>query len=87
MSQTISLSLEYPIEANGVTVKSLSLRRPTIGDLLKSASGGRSDKEAEIHLLADLCGIAPDDIQHIDLADYLKLQDMLGKMQGTTHKT
>ena len=85
MSETISL--EYPIEANGVTVNSLNLRRPTIGDLLKSAADGRSNREAEIHLFADLCGISPEDIQRIDLKDFFKLQEALGKMRGTSRKS
>jgi len=80
MSQTIPL--QYPIEANGIRVTQLTLRRATVGDLL-SSSQGRSDKEAEVHLLADLCGIAPDDIRRLDLADYFVLQEALGKMQGS----
>lgn len=79
LSETIPL--QYPIEANGVKTERLTLRRPTVGDLLNSGQGGRSSQEAEVHLLADLCGVSPDDIRRLDMADYFTLQDALGKMQ------
>ncbi len=82
-----AISLKYPIEANGVTVNSLTLRRPTVGDFIKSSQGGRDEQETEIHLFADLCSVSPADIHRIDLADYQQLQDALGKMQDNGHKT
>ena len=84
MSQTITL--QYPIDTNGAPTSTLTLRRPTVGDLL-SSSQGRSDKEAEVHLLADLCGISPDDVKHLDLADYFLLQAALGKMQHSSQSS
>ena len=79
MPETITLN--YPIEVNGIETSTLTLRRPSVGDLLNSTVG-KSTQEGEVYLLANLCGVAPDDIKRMDLSDYFQLQDKLGKMQG-----
>lgn len=78
---TDTVQLAYPIDTNGVRTDRLTLRRPTVGDLLNSLQNGRSDPEAEIWLLANLCSVCPDDLKALDLSDYMKLQRALGKMQ------
>lgn len=84
-SETQTIQLAYPIDTNGVKTDRLHLRRPTVGDLLNSTQNGRSDQEAEIWLLANLCSVCPDDLKALDLADYMRLQRALGKMQTSTH--
>ncbi|WP_252180216.1 phage tail assembly protein [Endozoicomonas sp. 4G] len=79
MSQTFNL--KYPIKCNGVETSTLKVRRPTIGDMLNSTQNGRSDQEAEIWLLANLSCVSPDDIKTMDLADYMRIQKGMLKMQ------
>ena len=76
-----TVQLDYPISVNGVKNTVLSMRRPTVGDYLTSVGNGRSNQESEVRLIADLCSMAPDDIKKLDMQDYLKLQDVLAKMQ------
>ena len=80
MNETVFL--KYPITINGLQVDSVTMRRPTVGDLLDAERGGADDKTAEIRLMANLCQLAPDDIKLLDLYDYGKLQTQLGKFQS-----
>lgn len=77
-----TVKLNYPITVNGVKNTVLSMRRPTVGDYLTSVDSKRSNQESEVRLIADLCSMAPDDIKKLDMQDYLKLQDVLAKMQA-----
>ena len=79
MNETIIL--EYPIEVKGIRINEISLRRPTVGDLLDAERGNADDKTAEIRLLANLAMMAPDEIKLLDLYDYGQLQAALGKFQ------
>lgn len=81
---TETITLDYPIKANGSETSLLVLKRPTVGDLLASKQGGRKDIDAEVFLLATLCSVSPDDIKRLDVSDYHKLNDALGKMLGTS---
>lgn len=67
--------LFYPIIANGVKVHILKLRRPTLGDSLAADCFEGNEIEKEIHLLASLCNISPEDLQKLDLKDYKLLQE------------
>lgn len=77
-----TIQLGYPISVNGIKNTVLSMRRPTVGDYLNSVDSGRNNQEAEVRLIADLCSMAPDDVKKLDMQDYLKLQDVLAKMQA-----
>ena len=78
-----TITLKYPITMNGVETTFISMRRPTVGDMLVSNSKGMSSQESEVRLLADLCSMAPDDMKKMDMADYISLQDVFAKMQDS----
>lgn len=78
---TETFNLKFPIKCNGVESSTLTVRRPTIGDMLNSNQNGRSDQEAEIWLLANLSSVSPEDIKKLDLADYMRIQKGMLKMQ------
>jgi hypothetical protein len=70
------LKLTYPVKlADGRTVAELTLRRPKVRDLKHAARYSDKTEEQETALLAALCGLAPEDMDELDLADYRKLQD------------
>lgn len=76
-SKTIEISLDYPINIEGVEVSKLTLRRPKVGDVLaaEEQAKGKGDKETEILTFANLCQITPAEIRELDLGDYKRLQE------------
>jgi hypothetical protein len=72
-----SVTLEYPFEFEGQTIKTLSLRRPTVADNLAVQKAAATDAEREIRLLANLAEVSPETIHRMDLKDYGKLQAAL----------
>ena len=69
-----NIEIKYPINVDGVKVKSLKLRRPKVRDMLSVESGQVSDAEKEINLFANLCEVAPEALMELDMSDYAKLQ-------------
>ncbi len=69
-----TIQLNYPVEAHGVTIDSLKMRRPKVGDLLRADKGKGSEAEKEIRMFANLTEQNPELVESLDLADYQKLQ-------------
>ena len=82
MRQTIDLN--YPLD-NGL--KQLSIRRPKVRDMLASEKASGSDAEKEIRLFANLCEVAPDEIESLDMADYQALQQVYSGFLSSRPKT
>jgi hypothetical protein len=75
---TNTIKLEYPITVNGTQIQTVTLRRPTVRDIKAAArQGAGSDEETETTLISNLSGLAPTDIDQIDFADYLAIQEVL----------
>lgn len=72
------ITLSAPIKVAGTDVSVLTMRAPRVKDTLAmrtyQKSGKRDDSEAEIFILALLCGLAPDDLSDLLMVDYGKLQ-------------
>ncbi len=78
MSEKTAIELKYPVKIDGTETKVLHMRRPKVRDQLlveKSGLVGKSAAEREMLLFANLCGVAPDDIEELDMADYKKVQE------------
>ena len=75
MTERIPLTL--PIDYDGLPIKELVLRRPTVGDHLAAQKTGGSDAEREIRLIANLAELPPEAIHQLDMADYLAVQQVL----------
>lgn len=74
-TRTSTIELDYPVEADGGEVKSLTMRRAKARDSRDAQRGGGVPAETEIRLFANLCEVAPGVIEELDMADYAKLQD------------
>lgn len=74
-SETITLS--YPVKINGVVMNQVTMRRPLVRDRLNAEKASGTEVEKEIRLIANLCEMAPGDIENFDLSDYGKLQERL----------
>ncbi|AJQ93232.1 phage tail assembly protein [Gynuella sunshinyii] len=72
-----TIRLDYPITADGMEIDHLVMRRPLVRDRLVAEKASGSETEKEIRLIANLCEMAPQHIELLDLADYGKLQECL----------
>ncbi len=81
-----TVTLTYPITVNGTSISSITLRRPKVQDI-KAASrqGSGVDEETETALIANLSGLAPSDIDQLDFADYLAVQEVLKGFQARSN--
>lgn len=70
MSAT-KIDLKYPLD-NGT--QALTMRRPKVRDMLAADKAKGSDADKEIAMFANLCEVAPADIEALDMADYKALQ-------------
>ena len=81
MNERTGIELKYPIQINGTETSVLHVRRPKVRDQLlldKSGMVGKGDAEREVLLFANLCEVAPGDIEELDMSDYKKLQETYG---------
>ena len=70
------IKLQYPITVDGEEVAVLTMRRPKVKDQLAADKTTGTDAEKEIRMFANLCDIAPSALDELDLADYVKLQEV-----------
>ncbi|MGJ4961345.1 phage tail assembly protein [Bradyrhizobium sp. HKCCYLRH3061] len=76
------ITLDFPIEVDGVKYSSLTMRRPKTKDSKKAAKFKGHDADRGVLLLADLCGVAPNVIDELDEYDAKKLGDQLDAFRG-----
>jgi hypothetical protein len=72
-----SVRLNHPIQVNGQQIVELQLRRPKVRDRLAVEKMNGADAEKEIRFIANLCEVAPTDIEELDMSDYARVQDAL----------
>jgi len=65
------ITLKFP---NNPAADKLTMRRPKVRDMLAAEKAKGNDAEKEILLFANLCEVAPADIEALDMADYQQLQ-------------
>jgi len=68
------ITLEFPFTSGGQMVTEIILRRPKVKDQIAAEKTSTVPSEVEITMMANLSGLAPKDIQELDLLDYRKLQ-------------
>lgn len=81
-ARSVDIDLAAPIKVDGVDRSSLTMRRPTVGDMLDMQRGKGSDAEREVKLIARLCDVAPQDLHGVDTADWDLLQAALLGFRG-----
>lgn len=70
-----TIKLQYPLRVNGQEVTEIQLRRPRVRDRLAVEKMSASQAEKEVRFIANLCEMAPDEIEELDMADYTKIQE------------
>ena len=70
----MEIKLQYPYTtAAGKHITTLTMRRPTVRDL-RLAQRRKDSADMEIHMLAALVGLVPEDMDPMDQADYRSVQ-------------
>lgn len=68
------ITLRYPItNAMGETVRTITVRRPRVGDL-RAVAALSNESEQELAMFSRLTGWVPEDLDLLDLADYQAVQ-------------
>jgi len=70
-----TITLAFPITVDGAKVKSLTLRRPKVRDMLAADHATGSDAEKEVALFANLAELTREAILDLDGKDYRALQE------------
>lgn len=73
--KTATIKLDFPVQLTDRTMNEVTMRRPTVGDLLRYPVRDNADLEGELTMLCHLCGIVPEDAQGMDAADYDALRN------------
>lgn len=71
----VDVELDFPVDVQGVQVKSLRIRIPRVKDMLIANKSKKSDEEKEVELFSHLTENSPDLIESLTLIDYKKLQE------------
>lgn len=68
----VTINLNFPVKIDGIETSVLQMRRPTVKDQLvfEKRAQNMTDAEREIRLFANLCEVAPEDIEALDMMDY-----------------
>jgi len=69
------ITLQFPIESEGQTLEEITLRRPTVGDMLNADREKGSEANKEIRMFSNLTELSLSAIESLDLSDYRKLQE------------
>jgi Phage tail assembly chaperone proteins, E, or 41 or 14 len=72
---SMTVTLSRGIDISGVLVNTLQMREPVVGDQLAAQKLSGSDADKDIFMLANLCMLAPSDIQKLKLRDFKRVQD------------
>lgn len=74
----ITLKLRTPIQADGITIDTLTLRELKVKELLAleeaAAAGNRSAGKQEVHRFALMTGLSPDSISELSERDWNRLR-------------
>jgi len=76
---SVTVSLIRGVDADGVTLMSVTLREPTVDDLKAAQTVGKGNSaNAETALIANLAGLDPATLGAMKLRDYARVQAALG---------
>lgn len=75
-----TIPLDYPIkDGQGNEIHELKIRRAKAKDVRRMK--GATETEQSISLLAILTGLVPEDLDELDIADFIKAAKVVEKMQ------
>lgn len=69
------IKLRFPVQLADRKLKDVTMRRPTMGDLLDYEPRTDKDLDGEVTLIGVLCGLKLEEMRKVDPTDYARLQD------------
>lgn len=69
------ITLNYPVQLADKALEQVTMRRPTMGDLLDHEPKGSDDVIIELTLIGLLCELKQEEMRRLDSTDYARLQD------------
>lgn len=78
----VDVELSIPVKVSGHLRSKLTMRRPTVGDLLEMQKKKGNDAEQERWLVGRLTQVPPDDLDAVDAADWDVLTAVLLGFRG-----
>jgi tail assembly chaperone E/41/14-like protein len=79
----LKVDLLKGVTVDGEARKSLTLREPSVGDMMAARKLAKNDSAmSEVILIANLADVPPAAIQDAKMKDYGRLQDALGFLNG-----
>lgn len=82
MRKQVDICLDFPVQLADRKLEKITMRRPTVGDLLKHNLEVDISFKDSVVLLADLCGLVPEELELLDFYDFEKLQAQLLSFRG-----
>lgn len=79
------ITLTFPYEtAKGKKIERVELRSPTVRDRLLRSRDPAPATEADVNMMARLCGLELDDLLSMEIADYLQVEEAFNFLAGAT---
>ena len=71
------IKLNTPIKIDGIEINELKLRAPKVRDIIAANRKNVSESEREVNLIANLAEVSIENVEDLDLKDYMKIQTWL----------
>ena len=71
---TTEITLSYPVEADGETITSITLRRPTFGDA-ERFSKEKDKMKSAVLMITTLGNVSPDAVRALDIEDFAAVSE------------
>ncbi len=78
------ISLDCPVQLADRLLTEVTMRRPTVGDLIDHPIRDVQDMKGELRLYAWLCNLSEEDLRLLDMEDYAKIQRQYLFFRGIT---
>lgn len=70
----VTIALASTVKIDGVPVDKLTMREPSVEDMLAVKKSAKAPEDQELLLFANLCEVTPETIKALKFRDYRKLQ-------------
>lgn len=80
----LTIDLAYPISHEGATISSLTLKRPTVNDVMSVNREGGGPADIELRMVSLLSGLPAEAVGKLDMQDYGAVQQVLRGMLGVS---
>lgn len=78
----VAIPLDYPVQLADRELENVTMRRPSVGDLMDFPVNAATGLKEELGLVAHLCDLHVEDLRLMDSEDYGRLQKQLLRFRG-----